>query len=249
MSKAWRVTPAYQFTAAGAAFADLDQVFALEGKLMASDLISRVIRVQLEDTRYFVKMYWGAGKKLRRYIGRTRIRGEWENLKYFQQAGVATAPIVAYGQEYDRGVFKRGALITEELKGTEDLANLAADDSPLLRDRAWVRSVADQVADFARRLHELGFVHTDMKWRNIMVTPEADPKVFFIDCPSGREIPGPLLARGVIKDLACLDKVAKYALTSTDRMYFYKRYAQVGKLAAADKDRIRRILKFFEGRE
>lgn len=216
---------------------------------MAADPISRVIRVEVDGTNYFVKMYWGAGKKLRRYVGRTRIRGEWENLKYFQQIGVATAPIVAYGQEYDRGVFKRGALITEELKGTEDLADLAAAGSPLLKDRAWVRQVADQVAGFARQLHAHGFVHTDMKWRNIMVTPNHDPKVFFIDCPSGREVPGPLLSRGIIKDLACLDKVAKYALTDRDRLYFYRRYAQVDRLGAADKDRIRRILKFFEGRE
>lgn len=249
MNKSWRVTPAYEYTPAGEAFSDLERVFALDGKQMASDPISRVIRVQIADTRYFVKMYWGAGKKLRRYIGRTRIRGEWENLKYFQQVGVATAPIVAYGQEYDRGVFKRGALITEELKGTADLADLATADSPLLKDRAWVRCVADQVAAYTRRLHEHGFVHTDLKWRNIMVTPEADPKVYFIDCPSGREVPGPLLSRGVIKDLACLDKVAKYALTPSDRMYFYKRYAQIERLDATDKEKIRRILKFFEGRE
>ncbi len=249
MSRDWRVTDRFADTPAAEAFADLDRVFALEGDVMATDPISRVIRVTAGDRRYFVKTYWEAGKNLRRYVGRTRIRGEWENLLFFEDVGVPTAPVVAYGQEYRGGKFHRGALITEELRGTDDLANLAEKEFPGLRDRRWVRRVADQVAEYARRLHDHGFVHTDLKWRNIMVTVEGEPKVYFIDCPSGRKVPGAMLGRGVIKDLACLDKVAKYQLPRGDRLYFYLRYTGIDRLRDEDRKRIRKILAFFEGRE
>lgn len=51
------------------------------------------------------------------------------------------------------------------------------------------------------------------------------------------------------KDLACLDKVAKQVLTRTQRLRFYLQYRGVLRLTGADKRQLRRILKFFEGRE
>ena len=53
----------------------------------------------------------------------------------------------------------------------------------------------------------------------------------------------------IVKDLACLDKVAKYNLTRTQRLRFYLDYAQQNRLSTMDKQRIRRILGFFSGRE
>lgn len=216
---------------------------------MARDRISQVVRVAVGDKRYFVKRYWAAGKRMRRYVGRTRIRAEWENLLYFEQLGIPTAPVVGYGQEYDRGVFKRGALITEELAGTEDLATLAKRGFEGLRDSGWVRTVSIQVARHTLTLHEQNFVHTDLKWRNILVNTEGLPRVYLIDCPSGRKVPGPLLQRGIVKDLACLDKVAKYTLSRTQRLRFYLMYANRRRTGPEDRARIGKILRFFEGRE
>ncbi|MNF03998.1 hypothetical protein D3C80_2034180 [compost metagenome] len=65
--------------------------------------------------RYYVKRYWAAGKGLRRWLGRSRVKAEWQNLKYFTQWGIPTAPVVGWGQERRAGAFHRGALITREL--------------------------------------------------------------------------------------------------------------------------------------
>ncbi|MGH8434375.1 MAG: lipopolysaccharide kinase InaA family protein [Pseudomonas sp.] len=230
-----------------AVFADLEAVFALQGESISSDPLSDVIRIECQGLRYYVKRYHCAGKGLRRFIGRPRVKAEWQNLKYFAKWGIPTAPIVGYGLERKAGTFIRGALITRELVGTEDMAQLALRDATCLQDRAWVASVSRQLARATRVLHEQGFTHNDLKWRNLLVNGLGE--LFLIDCPTGGFWWGPLLRYRVIKDLACLDKVAKYQLSRAQRLRFYLQYRGRERLNSEDKKHIRRIVRFFEGRE
>jgi len=57
------------------------------------------------------------------------------------------------------------------------------------------------------------------------------------------------LRRRIVKDLACLDKVAKYSVSRSQRLRFYLQYRGRQRLNESDKRRIRQILNFFEGRE
>ncbi|MCY1507312.1 Lipopolysaccharide kinase (Kdo/WaaP) family protein [compost metagenome] len=239
---AWNVQPAL-----AEVFTDLDAVFALDGEKITRDPLSEVLRVEHQGLRYYVKRYWGAGKGLRRYLGRPRVKAEWQNLKHFAKWGIATAPIAAYGLERKGGAFARGALITQELVGTEDLAALAKRDDPRLRDARWVDKVSRQLAVATRAMHDHHFAHNDLKWRNLLVNPAGE--LFFIDCPTGAFWRGPLLRYRVVKDLACLDKLAKYHLSRSQRLRFYLQYRGRQRLNTADKRRIRQIVDFFEGRE
>lgn len=242
----WRLTEGAS-PAVRQAFADLDAVFALQGEKITQDPLSDVVRVEIDGIRYYVKRYHGAGKGLRRFIGRPRVKAEWQNLKYFAKWGIATAPIVAYGLERKLWAFERGALITRELVGTDDLAQLAQRDDPRLSDRHWVDRISQQLAAATRALHDRSFAHNDLKWRNLLVDTEG--RLFLIDCPTGSFWWGHLLRYRIIKDLACLDKVAKYKLSRTQRLRFYLQYRGRPTLTPEDKPRIRRIVKFFEGRE
>lgn len=230
-----------------AAFGSLEAVFALEGERLTKDPLSEVIRIEREGVRYYVKRYWGAGKGLRRYLGRPRVKAEWQNLKLFAKWGIPTAPIVAYGLERNAGAFVRGALVTRELEGTLDLAELANREDRRLADPDWVMCVSQQLARGTRTLHDHHFTHNDLKWRNLLVNEKAE--LFFIDCPTGSFWWGPLLRYRIVKDLACLDKVAKRVLSRTQRLRFYLQYRGRDRLGARDKRRLRQVLKFFEGRE
>lgn len=241
----WVLDPAYSKLSPD--FGSLGAVFALTGERVTQDPLSEVIRVERDGVRYYVKRYTGAGKGLRRYVGRPRVKAEWQNLKLFERWGIPTAPIVAYGLERRFGGFARGALITRELAWTEDLAALANVHDQRLRDSGWVRDVSRQLADATRSMHARRFAHNDLKWRNLLVDPQRN--LFLIDCPTGAFWWGPFLQRRIIKDLACLDKVAKYQLRRTQRMRFYLQYVQRGHLTREDKSRIRQILEFFQGRE
>jgi len=242
----WRLAEGAS-TSLQTAFADLDAVFALQGELITQDPLSDVIRVELDGERYYVKRYHGAGKGARRFIGRPRVKAEWQNLKYFAKWGIATAPIVAHGMQRKACLFERGALVTREIPHTQDLAQLAQHDDPRLHDRHWVERVSQQLAAATRTLHARHFTHNDLKWRNLLVDDEG--KLFLIDCPTGSFWRGALLRYRIIKDLACLDKVAKYKLSRTQRLRFYLQYCERRCLTVEDKQRVRRIIKFFEGRE
>lgn len=252
----WHFNPDFRGREAERLFGDLPATFAADGEPIASDPLSRVLRVAADGTRYYVKRYTGNGKNavrrwfgLRGLIAPQRVVKEWENLLLFRQWGIPTATLVAYGLERVRGSFVRGALVTEEIPDTADLARLAREGDARLRDRRWVAGVAGQIARHTRRLHDEGFAHNDLKWRNLLVDGGEAPTVYLIDCPSGGFWQGPLLRYRIVKDLACLDKVAKYHLSRTQRLRFYLDYAGRARLSAADKRRLRLILKFFAGRE
>ncbi|WP_437882624.1 lipopolysaccharide kinase InaA family protein [Pseudomonas sp. LRF_L74] len=240
----WRLEPAY---AQLQAFASLEAVFALEGEHLTRDPLSEVIRVEFEGVRYYVKRYWGAGKGLRRFLGRPRVKAEWQNLQCFARWGIPTAPIVAYGLQRRLGMFRRGALITRELPNTLDLAVLARDADPRLADPRWVDAISRQLAEATRTLHGHGFAHNDLKWRNLLVDDQQT--LFLIDCPTGDFWWGAFLRRRMLKDLACLDKVAKYRLSRSQRLRFFLRYRCHKRLTTDDKQWIRQVLKYFEGRE
>lgn len=242
----WKLADPYRSLAAE--FGSLEAVFALQGELLTRDPLSEVIRIERDDIRYYVKRYHTAGKHfLRLYLARPRIKNEWQNLQRFARWGIPTAEIVAWGLERHRGAFVRGAMITRELADTEDLKLLADNDDARLRDRRWVDGVSRQVAEATRRMHDRHFTHNDLKWRNLLV--DSQSRVYFIDCPNGAFWWGFMLRYRIIKDLACLDKVAKYHLSRTQRMRFYLQYRRRERLNASDKIRIRKILAFFEGRE
>ena len=228
-------------------FGSIEAVFALQGERLTRDPLSEVIRVQRDGVNYYVKRYTGAGKHLRRYLGRPRIKAEWQNLKQFAKWQIPTAEVVACGLERNGLSFARGAMITRELPKTEDLIVLAERNDPRLKDRHWVDHVSRQLARHTRVMHDHHFTHNDLKWRNLLVDDAGT--LFFIDCPTGDFWWGFMLRYRITKDLACLDKVAKYHLSATQRLRFYLQYRQRERLNASDKKRIRHIVKFFEGRE
>ncbi len=246
----WKLNTSYSKGEVARFFADLDSVFALRGEPITKSPLSEVLRVTVNDVNFYVKRYTGAGKNiLRRWVGRPRVQAEWENLQAFHARGIPTARLAAFGLERRFGAFIRGALITEEIPRAESLAQLAGNTDARLRNRHWLTATLHQLALMTRQLHQRGFAHNDLKWRNILVNDDDPPKVFLIDCPCGAHWRGPLLRRRIIKDLACLDKGARHQLTRTQRLRFYLDYAGHKRLTAGDKKRIALILRYFKGRE
>jgi tRNA A-37 threonylcarbamoyl transferase component Bud32 len=243
----WRLMPDVD-PAAAKRFADLDSVFALEGEMVALDSMTRTLRIEINGRGYYVKRYAGLGKKpLRRWFATPRVQLEWENLRHFADWGIPTARLVGYGLQSQGGRFLRGALITAEIPDTTDLGWLARNGDPRLKSRRWLDGVSRQLADIARRMHDRRFVHGDFKWRNLLVD-KADT-LHLIDCPSGGFWWPPFLEYRIVKDLACLDKLAKLHLSRSRRLRFYLDYAQKQSLDAGDKRRLRKILGFFTGRD
>ena len=242
----WTVVSEYQQSTLGKLLKHFDDAYALEGEYI--DV--KVFKISVEGKNYYLKKYNLFKRVIPRYISFSKVKTEWQNLLFFQKLGIPTAKLVAYGQETRGRVVHRGVLITEELINCQDLSLVADNLKHFLKDPDWVKKVSHQIAEIARTLHEQGFAHNDFKWRNIMVDLEADfPNIYLIDCPAGMKWFKPFLEYRIIKDLACLDKRAKYELSKSQRLAFYKDYAQCDKLTVKDKKRIRKITHFFHNRE
>lgn len=102
----WTLAPGYEHLAAD--FGSLDAVFAIQGERLTRDPLSEVVRIERDGVNYYVKRYTGAGKHMRRYLGRPRIKAEWQNLKQFAKWGIPTAEVVAWGLERKGLAFGRG---------------------------------------------------------------------------------------------------------------------------------------------
>lgn len=228
-------------------FSTLNDTFTLKGTPITASPISDVQKLSIGGTHYFIKRYYKAGKGLRAWLGQSRIESEWLNLQRFASWGIPTTHTVAWGLEKKWGIFIRGAMVTEEIPNTMDLEHLAKTQDPRLKNPGWVKSISTQLAAYTRFIHEKNFAHNDLKWRNLLVDDQE--RLFFIDCPCGKFWWKPFLKRRIIKDLACLDKVAKHQLSKAQRLRFYLQYADKKKLSMADKNQIHQILQFFAGRE
>jgi len=164
-------------------FGQLDTVFSLQGERITKDPISDLIKLERQGVVYYIKRYYTAGRGIRAFRLRPRIQAEWENLQRFQQWGIRSEKVLAYGMQRRFGAFIRGAIVTQEIQNSSDLAELANRQNPLLKNMIWLQTVSQQIAEFTRILHSHNFAHNDLKWRNILVDDEA--KVYFIDCPQG----------------------------------------------------------------
>ncbi|MDH3998932.1 MAG: hypothetical protein OET90_08840 [Desulfuromonadales bacterium] len=241
----WSVTSPWRNSPAGEAFSSLEKVFALSGEAISSDGESVIFRHEIDGQRFYVKQYHRT-KGLRSWVGKARIRLEAKNQLWFNQIGLPAAQVVAYGEQHLWGRTFCGALVTASLDNTEDLSRVAQQQPQWFQNRTWVNSLISQVAAIARTLHQHNFCHNDLKWRNILISQDTEkPQVYLIDCPLGQRWAPPLLNRRMVKDLACLDKLARTVLSRTARLRFFKQYREAAKLTPHDKAMIRQTLDYF----
>ncbi len=181
-----------------------------------------------ETRSVFYKLYEYAAPSCRFWGRRSKARCEFENYAAFETLGIPTARRVACGEMRDGiGRLCRAFIITEAIPRAwtlpqfvdEFCPNRATAEGRILRD-----GICRQMAALTRRIHDGGFSHHDLYWRNILVTwtPPEPLKLWWIDCPRGgfsRQ------RRRHIKDLASLDKMAAKHCTRSERLTFLKTYA------------------------
>lgn len=248
MSHFWQVDPGALPPSVATQLATLDGCFAMQGKRLVRDPKSSVLFCEQDGIGLFVKKYFRSGKFLRKYLGRSRVRAEWENLQLFAALGIPTPPLVAWGETRDGLRFVRGALVTLQVPHAINLLDMHHARSPWVFERDKFRQLAVQVADYTRRLHRAGFAHGDLNWRNILVSCDpalSVPKILFFDSPAGRTWRWPFLEYRIVKDLALLEKIARRELPLRWRLWFYQQYTGRKKLSPADRRRLRNIAEYF----
>ena len=240
----WNVHVGLEDAPGARVFSSLDRVFELNGPQVSSGVFCHVIKWCVAGRKYYVKRYRPQGKHFRKAFSRDRSDIECRNLTYFAQMGIPVPKVVAEGSQRSLGLLRRGAIVTEEVPRSVDLQTLIRTRPDLFRDPEWRSRVMGSLAVHVRRLHEDGFTHRDLKWRNILVTAEEPPRVFLLDCPSGRHTSRLWRKHFIVKDLALLDRSARECLSRTTRLRFYLRYRCQTRLRREDRQLVARIMGF-----
>ncbi len=222
-------------------------VFALrEGEIITKTGTTEVRRVG----RLFIKKYWVthpnqilSGATRGAVFGKSKVRREFENLVWLRAHGFDAPAPVAYGEERRAGCLVRSCLISEAAPGAQGLdaivrsqAQSKAECRPHAPPQsASLRGLLQTLADHVRRLHDAGFFHRDLFWRNILV---AGDRFYLIDAHKGGYRRG-----SRAQDLATLDAPAPAFFRRTERLRFLLRYLQRERLTPADKRLAREILR------
>ncbi|MFK8066918.1 MAG: lipopolysaccharide kinase InaA family protein [Gammaproteobacteria bacterium] len=227
----------------------MDAIFKLPGSIISKSKQSEIFIYNFKGKTFYIKRYFRS-ENVRSWLGFSRFRVEVRNQTWFNQQAIPSAKVVAIGEESFLLKTRKGVLITEGVENSKDLLSIVQNTPEKFEDTHWRDSVFFQIAKITSQLHEKRFCHNDLHWRNILVQDKknSEPKIFLIDCPSGKRLTWPLLHYHQIKDLANLDKKAPRYLTRTQRLKYFLVYKGSLKLSLDDKKIVREIFKHKENR-
>lgn len=248
----------YRQRLADAGLASVQQVLDCGGDRLAawsrtSDTVE--VRGGTADTCLYVKRYhypsWRhrlGGMFAGTFFGSSRARLEYTSLRRLREAGIQAVRPVACGERRVGHFLRSCFLITEAVPGAISLASFIRRYAPAAN--SWEtrrrREVLASLAQHVRRMHDAGFVHGRLFWRNVLVRPIlAGPWEFYVldTAPMRRH----LFRRGLhrrqaaMKDVASLMAAAPGILTATEMLRFAHRYLRVDRLAGDDRRWARQV--------
>ena len=189
---------------------------------------------------FYIKKYKSPGKKIFRYFFKSKAQKEYANQLYFQSIGIDTPEIVVFREQ---GWWRRKAvLVTREVpRATTLLDILSAQPAP---GSAATAGLLEKLSAILRKLHDAGFIHNDLRMRNVMVQ---DNRLLLFDCPNGmvlRHVPV-FSQRRKIKDLALLFEDARNLCSAPQMLRFFLHYAQADRLDEKHKKTIRQVIHYY----
>jgi len=234
----------------------MDTLLQLPMEQVTMDSRSGVSTLSLQSV-YYVKTFVGPGNRLRHWLGTSRYQRELHNLQYFNELGLLTPALIAYGHVTNLGLLEQAVIVTAEVEHATDLDKIIAAGTLYSEGVTGVRKIFDQLARAVWILHGQGFYHKDLKTRNILVRRNSpassdggdnEPELFFFDCPSGHHLPHFMFRHAMVRDLAHLEEGLRGHVRRVDLLYLYKQYRGCDKLSAEDKALAREALSYYARR-
>lgn len=182
------------------------------------------------EMKLFLKRVWKATKKdglktLARF-GRVHsvCRVEWDNYDTLNQAGIATAPPVAFGEETGLLWERFSFILTAAAPGRplDDFLRFTP-PSPLRRQ------TLDALGRFVRRMHDAGLFSPDLFTRHVYLSNPGPSATFALIDMARLDRSSPRSARLRARDLAALNITAPLSVvTRAERLRFLLAYDPAG---------------------
>ena len=228
-----------------------DDVMRLEGVVVKSAVRERSTqRLDLAGHAVYVKKHFFPGireilKNLLRFHFPVGALNEWRALVAFHAHAIPTmTPICAGRKPLFWKIEKESFLLTDDLGEASRLDDFLKENGTLpcrgivLETK---KNILDNLADITRKMHSAGINHRDYYLCHILMTNREKLYVIDLHRVNVRDKVG---KRWMVKDLAALlFSSLEVPVTNGQRLAFYKRYMQINRLSADDKNLIRQIIK------
>lgn len=233
--------PPYRDVLAAAGLNTVENILDAEGQhVVAWSRSSDTIRHQLPPIRHwngaiFIKRYhyptWKSRLKamLRgTFFGKHRPRVEFEALNVMRRLGIPAVRPIAYGERRILHFVTSCFLVTEAVPDSVSLSTFAISVKgngalpPVKRHRLIV-----ELARKIRRMHDAGFAHGGMFWRNILLRPMPgeDFEYHFLDASPGKKVwRKETFEPNKVDDIAALRTLAGLFCSRADMIRFAKAY-------------------------
>lgn len=178
---------------------------------------------------------------------RSRARSEYRALRLMRQLGIQAVRPVAFGERRLLFFVRSCFLITEAVPDAMPLSTFIQKfgehrGSP--RSIQIRREVLVSLARQVRHMHDAGFVHRDLFWRNVLIRclPGDRFEFYFLDASVGRWI---RLRRrredSIVADIAAMGAAAPHFCSKADQLRFLLEYLGVRSLDPENRAWLRRV--------
>ncbi len=204
------------FTELGqATFSDLgfDQLMAIQGKPYRDVKGRRTLKVFKSGKSFFIKQHFGVGwaeilKNL--IVFRKPIIGaktEKEAIEALDLIGIATTPLVGFGEQGVNPANKQSFLITRDLGNIVSLEDFCRDWKEYPPSNQLRQQIVIAVATLAKKLHLAGLIHRDFYLCHLCLDGDllqkGEIKLYLIDLHRMR-MNQSVGGKGTMKDIAAL---------------------------------------------
>lgn len=240
--------------------ARLDSVTAvlacLGDRLAAWSRSSDTIFVSLPETAtgIYIKRYHYPRWRLRfrgmfrgTFLFSSRARNEFHTLQLMRQLGIQAVRPIAYGERRIGHFVSSCFLITEAVPTAMPLSSFIKTFSHRRDTRRAIHARRDVLTSLARQvrhMHEAGFIHRDLFWRNVLIRclPDEQFEFYFLDAPVGKRIRLPQRRHdNIVRDIAAMSALAPDFCSRADQMRFLLEYLNTDRLSTDDRRWLRQV--------
>ncbi len=252
-----RVDPVFREPLHAAGLDTVKGVLACVGdRLAAWSRTSDTILVNPENSpssfyvkRYHYPRWWQRIRGMFRgmFFGTSRARSEFRALRLMRQLGIQAVRPVSYGERRIGHFVRSCFLITEAVPDAMPLSAFIKtfghrrESGHAVRVR---RDILSSLSRQVRHMHEAGFVHRDLFWRNVLIRilPDHEFEFYFIDASIGKRIRLPQRRQdNIVRDIAAMGVLAPSFCSKADQMRFLLEYLDTKRLSDEDRRWLRRV--------
>ena len=200
------------------------------GRVVSASLTSAcsVVTVASGEALYIKQAHYPLRRQLKTWLKPAKTTVEAFAYNCLSTLGVPTLESIALAERRRLGFLKASLIITRGIPASIDLYEFSRDVWPDLsadEQREVYRDITDQLAVQLRTAHNFGFVHHDLKWRNVLLhKPSGRWVPVWIDPPRAAVWGRARRERVSIIDLSDLARMSVSLTSVYDRARFLRRY-------------------------